>query len=116
MLNQEPDRDGVPSYFNTLSLPSSHASSITTAMDLPSTWSQTCICGHTFLLPQAYTFHTCSCQKTKKRLASALEKAKESWQAKKRQKTEGNAFDPSNMDAVPEPVPNEAPQEVRFLF
>jgi hypothetical protein len=91
-------------------------------MDLPSTstWSQTCICGRTFLLPQAYTFHKRSCQKTKKRLASALEKAKECWQAKKRQKTEGEAFGPSNIDAVPEPDPDEVPlaptQEVRFLF
>jgi hypothetical protein len=91
-------------------------------MDLStSAWCQTCICARTFLVPQAYTFHKRSCQKTKKRLAGALEKAKEVWQAKKRQKTEGNVLaHPSNMDTVPDTVPNEAPSapapEVRFLF
>jgi chemotaxis signal transduction protein len=29
-----------------------------------------------FSVPQAYTFHKCSCQKTKKQLSSALDKAK----------------------------------------
>jgi len=41
-----------------------------------------------FSVPQAYTFHKRSCQKTKKRLSCALEKAKEVWEAKKRRKTE----------------------------
>jgi hypothetical protein len=40
---------------------------------------------------QAYTCHKRSCQKTKKRLAGALEKAKEVWQANKRQKREAKA-------------------------
>jgi hypothetical protein len=90
-------------------------------MDLPPTWCETCICGRTFSLPQAYTFHKRSCQKTKKRLASALEKAKDAWQAKKRQKMEAKALaGSSDSHPVPDPVPNEAPvvsaPEVRFLF
>ena len=41
-------------------------------MDLFPAWSQTCVC-----LPQVYTFHQRSCQRTKKRLLGALEKAKD---------------------------------------
>jgi hypothetical protein len=40
---------------------------------------------------QAYTYHKRSCKKTKKRLAGALEKAKEVWQTNKRRKTEAKA-------------------------
>jgi hypothetical protein len=57
-------------------------------MDLPPAWSQTCVCGRAFSLPQAYTFHQRSCQRTKKRLLGALEKAKDILQAKKRRKVE----------------------------
>jgi hypothetical protein len=57
-------------------------------MELPPAWSQTCACGCLFSVPQAYTCHKCSCQKTKKWLLCALEKAKEVWQAKKRRKIE----------------------------
>ena len=57
-------------------------------MDVPPAWSQACICGHIFSVPQAYTYHKRSCHKTKKRLSCALEKAKEVWQARKRRKTE----------------------------
>ncbi|KAF8235713.1 hypothetical protein L208DRAFT_1134923, partial [Tricholoma matsutake] len=47
-----------------------------------------CVCGHTFSVLQAYTFHKRSCQKTKKWLSSGLEKAKEVWQSKKHRKME----------------------------
>lgn len=57
-------------------------------MDSPSAWYQLCACGRTFSVLQAYSYHKHSCQKTKKRLASALEKAKEVWETKKRRKTE----------------------------
>jgi hypothetical protein len=60
-------------------------------MDLPPAWCKVCICGRTFSVQQAYTCHKRSCQKTKKRLAGALEKAKEVWQANKRQKREAKA-------------------------
>src|ERR1700733_7406877 len=56
-------------------------------MDSPSAWYQLCACGRTFGVLQAYAYHKNSCQKTKKRLASALEKAKEVWETKKRRKT-----------------------------
>ena len=57
-------------------------------MDLRPAWSQTCVCGRAFSLPQAYTFHQRSCQRTKKRLLGALEKAKDILQARKRRKVE----------------------------
>ena len=60
------------------------------AMDLPPAWSQTCVCGRTFSLPQAYAFHQRSCQRTKKRLVGALEKAKYILQARKRRKVKGS--------------------------
>jgi hypothetical protein len=42
----------------------------------------TCSCRRTFSLPQAYTYHKCSCHKMKKWLTVALDKAKDIWQAK----------------------------------
>lgn len=60
-------------------------------MDLPSAWCHHCVCGRTFSVPQAYSCHKRSCQKTKKRLSGALEKAKEAWQVKKRRKVEEKA-------------------------
>jgi hypothetical protein len=76
-------------------------------MDLPPAWSQTCPCGRTFSLPQAYTYHKRSCKKTKKRLSGALEKAKIVWRAKKRQKLDELAANEvlagsSNTNAIPE--------------
>jgi hypothetical protein len=67
-------------------------------MDLPPAWFQTCICGREFSVPQAYTYHKRSCQKSKKRLAAALDKARDVWQARKRQKMQGEAV------AEPEPL------------
>jgi hypothetical protein len=68
-----------------------HSDRETSTMDLPPAWCQVCICGRTFSMQQAYTYHKRSCQKTKKRLAGALEKAKEVWQTNKRRKTEAKA-------------------------
>jgi hypothetical protein len=92
---------------------------------LPPAWCEICICGRTFALPQAYTYHKRSCQKSKKRLASALERARVVWQAKKRRKIEDKAEKealalagpPNIMDSelVPNELPNELhPNEVRF--
>jgi hypothetical protein len=58
------------------------------AMDVLPAWSQACICGQVFSVPQAYTYHKRSCQKMKKQLLCALEMVKEVWQAKKHQKME----------------------------
>jgi hypothetical protein len=57
-------------------------------MDLPPAWTQTCVCGRAFSVPQAYTFHQRSCQRTKKRLLGALEKVKDVLQARKRRKVD----------------------------
>ena len=57
-------------------------------MDSPSAWYQVCAFGHTFSMSQAYSYHKWSCHKTKKQLASALEKAKEVWEMKKHRKVE----------------------------
>ena len=57
-------------------------------MDSLSAWYQFCACGHTFSMSQAYSYHKWSCHKTKKLLASALEKAKEVWEMKKHRKVE----------------------------
>src|ERR1700678_1333638 len=57
-------------------------------MDLPPAWSQACICGRVFSVPQAFSCHKRSCPSSKKRLSSALERAKEARQSRKRQKAE----------------------------
>ena len=57
-------------------------------MDLPPAWSQTCVCGCAFLLPQACTFHQHGCWGMKKWLLGALEKAKDILQARKHRKVE----------------------------
>jgi hypothetical protein len=47
---------------------------------------QTCLCGRSFSVPSAFTNHSRTCGKTKKRLSCALEKAKEKWTLRKRQR------------------------------
>lgn len=54
-----------------------------------STSGQTCVCGRVFGNAGSFTRHKKSCQKGKKRLASALRQAKESYHAKKR-RVQGN--------------------------
>ena len=93
-------------------------------MDLPPAWCQVCVCGRTFSVPQAYTFHKRSCQKTKKRLSSALDKAKEVWQSKKRRKKETmqnpTAENPTVRNVAVEQESNDVPlmlqHEVRLLM
>jgi hypothetical protein len=97
-------------------------------MDLPPAWSQTCVCGRAFSLPQAYTFHQRSCQRTKKRLLGALEKVKDILQARKRRKVD-SVLPVQNLAAEAGPSsqlvdlahPNDLPipvvhSEVRFPF
>jgi hypothetical protein len=65
-------------------------------------------------MPQAYTHHKHSCQKTKKRLTGTFEKAKEVWQVKKHLKREEKAANeafvgPLSMNSVIKPVPTEVP-------
>src|ERR1700684_2199719 len=59
-------------------------------MNFPeSAWSQACICGRVFSLPQAYSYHRRNCPKARKRLSTALAKANEVWRAKKRRRIDG---------------------------
>ncbi|KIM77688.1 hypothetical protein PILCRDRAFT_90994 [Piloderma croceum F 1598] len=50
------------------------------------TFKETCSCGRTFYFPGALKNHQRSCAKTKKRLASALGKAKDLWTSRKRKR------------------------------
>ena len=95
-------------------------------MDSPPAWSQICVCGRAFLLPQTYTFHQRSCQRTKKRLFGALEKVKDSLQARTRRKVDSvlpalAAEAGPSSQLVDLAYPNDLPipvvhSEVRFPF
>ena len=93
-------------------------------MDLPPAWCQVCVCGRTFSVPQAYTFHKRSCQKTKKRFSSALDKAQEVWRSKKRRKMEvmqsPTAEKPLDLNVVVEQESNDVAlamqREVGFMM
>jgi hypothetical protein len=61
---------------------------------------RTCLCGRSFSVPSALTKHSRTCGKTKKRLSSALEKAKETWTLRKRRRL----LEPSDF-AANEPLP-----------
>jgi hypothetical protein len=112
---------GSSSVCEVYCLPIARASPTISTMDLPPAWCEVCLCGRTFSSPQAYSCHKRGCEKTKKRLSGALEKAKEIWQAKKRQKTEANPSNeisagPSNLETTPQPVSNAtSTQEVSHL-
>jgi hypothetical protein len=64
---------------------------------------QSCLCGRTFSQPNAYSNHKCKCSKTKKRLSTALEKAKEKWTGKKRRKL--NPPDSESSASTSQPMP-----------
>ena len=87
-------------------------------MDLPPAWSQTCVCGCAFSLPQAYTFHQHSCQRTKKRLLGALEKAKDILQARKHRKVEsGRSVLPAqNLPAEAGPTSNWWNSHIQMIY
>jgi hypothetical protein len=85
-------------------------------MNSPPAWFETCACGRTFSVPQALTYHKRSCNRTKKRLAVALDKAKDVWQAKKRQKTQEKTaaqLEPTRVEAV---ATASMVSVVKFLF
>ena len=97
-------------------------------MDLPPTWSQACVCGRAFSLPQAYTFHQRICQRMKKWFLGSLEKVKDILQGRKRRKVE-SVIPAQNLAAEAGPSsqlvypahPNDLPipvvhSEVRFSF
>lgn len=72
-------------------------------------WSQSCVCGRVFTQTYAYTNHSRNCKKTKTRLSSALEKAKERYYANKRSKTEVTQSEATGSPRIEEVVQTEAP-------
>ena len=72
-------------------------------------WSQSCVCGRVFTQTYAYTNHSRNCKKTKTRLSSALEKAKERYFAKKRCKTEVTQSEATGSPKMEEVVQAGAP-------
>ena len=72
-------------------------------------WSQSCICGRIFTQTYAYTNHSRNCTKTKTRLFSALEKAKERYYANKHRKTEATQSEATDSPRMEEVVQAEAP-------
>jgi hypothetical protein len=72
-------------------------------------WSQSCLCGRIFTQIYAYTNHSRHCKKTKTRLSSALEKAKERYYANKRRKTEVTQSEATGSPRMEEVVQTEAP-------
>lgn len=57
-------------------------------MNYDNTFYEMCLCGKTFSQQSTYTYHKRICSKTKKCLASALEKAKEVRNNRKRRRVE----------------------------
>jgi len=67
-------------------------------------------------VPQAFTYHKRSCDRTKKWLTVALDKAKDIWQAKKRQKAQEKTtaqLEPTGVKVV---ATASTVSVVRFLF
>jgi hypothetical protein len=67
--------------------------------------SQTCVCGRSFLQLNALTKHKRTCGKTKKRLSSALDKAKEIWRGKKQRRLDHCQPIASSSGLIPLPLP-----------
>jgi hypothetical protein len=69
-----------------------------------------CLCGRSFTQQSALSKHQRACQKSKKRLISALDKAKEVWVGRKKQKHDNDrSLLLPGLTRAPSPVlPNEA--------
>ena len=89
------------------------------------TESDTCLCGRSFSHTSALSNHIRSCQKTKKRLSGALDKAREVRSEKKRRRLDHEDSEPnminqpssSGLISAPHPVtPMESAVEVMYSF
>jgi hypothetical protein len=80
--------------------------------------SQVCVCGRSFSQSNAFSKHKRSCEKSKKRLSSALEKAKHNWTSKKRRRLEPPepSISLSSADLIPEPVMPREQAEVCLFY
>jgi hypothetical protein len=67
-------------------------------LSMGSDYHSDCVCGRSFLQPGAFTKHKRTCQSSKKRLASALDKAKQLWKGSKRRRLE---IDSSELKQLP---------------
>jgi len=72
-------------------LRSSDFCSIPFRLDMENRYHSVCVCGRSFLQPGAFTKHNRTCQSSKKRLSSALDKAKQLWKGPKRRRLENNS-------------------------
>jgi hypothetical protein len=59
-----------------------------------------CICGRSFSQLSAFTNHKRTCQSSKKRLSSALDKAKQLWKGPKRRRLQGSSLE-AKVNEVP---------------
>ena len=76
---------------------------------------QTCACGRSFSQENSFNKHRRVCQKSKKRLSSALDKAKQLWTGKKRRRlnpddSETTVNEPSLAGLIP--ISSLAPQDI----
>lgn len=65
----------------------------------PPSFCETCTCGRAFYFPGALKNHKRSCSKRKKRLAGALEKAKDLWTSRKKSRLESQANGSRQVDS-----------------
>lgn len=80
-----------------------------------------CACKRTFQQESALTKHQRTCPKTKKRLSSALAKAKEIWNGKKRRRTVGPVGETPDTTTLPVapgliPIPVQELNETEFIM
>ena len=82
-------------------------------MDLSEAWSQKCICGHVFPMPQEYSLHYNSCTKSKKWLGTVLGQAREVQEIKKCCKAEAKLAPTETETTGPSPYPT--PVELHLI-
>jgi len=66
-------------------------------------FSEICLCGRSFAQLFALANHRRTCQKSKKRLSAALDKAKEAWTSRKRARSDTNVLPPPTLEISNEP-------------
>jgi hypothetical protein len=62
-------------------------------------FSESCLCGRSFSQLFALSNHQRTCQKSKKRLSSAIEKAKEAWLSRKKPRCDTSVHPPPEASA-----------------
>ena len=80
-------------------------------------YTEICVCGRAFFKQSAYTNHKRSCRKSQKYLTSALDKAKQRWYEKKKQRllsssAAGDLTDIPNSEIIVDPSALSASEQV----